>query len=139
LFLICFSDKFIFDMPITVKLNDLSGPLPTATYDIYEGGICVGMCQLRHIPGKSETMPEGFESNIYYEIDEAYRGRGYAKAALKLMLSAARHVGLSVVILTVAEDNVPSQRVIEAYNAELLATAPDAYGEPHRKYHIVLN
>ncbi len=125
-------------MAINVKLTDLSGPLPTATYDIYDAEHRVGMCQLRHSPGKVETMPEGFESNIYYEIDEPYRGQGHAKAALKLMLSAARHVGLSVVILTVAEDNIPSQRVIEAYNAELLASEPSVDGEIYRKYRIAL-
>ncbi len=125
-------------MNTTVKLIDLSGPLPTATYDIYVDSNRVGSCQLRHSPGKSDSMPLGFESNIYYEIDEPYRGQGHAKAALKLMLSAARHVGLQVVILTVAEDNIPSQRVIEAYNAELLASAPNANGEIHRKYRITL-
>lgn len=122
----------------TVKLIDLSGPLPTATYDIFADEVRVGMCQLRHAPGKSSVMPEGFESNIYYEIDEAYRGQGHAKEALKLMLSAARRVGLGEVILTVAEDNIPSQRVIEAYNATLLASAPNTEGELHRKYRIVL-
>lgn len=125
-------------MAITLKLLDLSGPLPTATYDIYDDDKRVGMCQLRHRPGKPETLPDGFESHVYYEIEEEFRGMGYAKEALKLLLSGARNVGLSNVVLTVAEDNVPSQRVIEGYGAQFIESGNDIEGVIHRKYRIDL-
>jgi predicted acetyltransferase len=132
----CFVTLLI--MQITLELTDLSGPLPTATYDIYSDDELVGYCQLRHQPGRSEGLPVGFESHIYYEIKEPYRGRGYAKEALKHLLSAAKRIELEEVILTVAEKNIPSQHIIEAYAAELLDTAVDTEGTLHRKYRIKL-
>lgn len=121
---------------ISLKLLDLSGDLPTSTYDIIADGVRVGMCQLRHRPGRGEHLPEGFESHIYYEIDEEHQGLGYAKLALRELIIGARHVGLSEVILVVGEDNIPSQRVIEANQAELLASTLGDDGERYRKYRI---
>lgn len=125
-------------MPITLRLIDISGPLPTSFYEIIADGERVGMCHLRHRPGKSGTVPDGFESHIYYEIDLPHRGRGYAKEALRELKRAARKLGLTEIILVVSEDNIPSQRVIEWNNAELLATAEGDDGNRYRKYRIML-
>lgn len=83
-------------------------------------------------------MPEGFESHIYYEIGEPYRGKGYAKEALAILLDTARAHRLHEVILTVAEDNLPSKGVAIAHNAVLLESKPDALGKIYGKYRIVL-
>lgn len=125
-------------MPITLKLIDISGPLPTSYYEICADGERVGVCHLRHQPGKSDMAPEGFESHIYYEIETHHRGKGYAKEALRELKSAARKLGLTEIILVVSEDNIPSQRVIEWNNAELLDVGEGHDGRKYRKYRIVL-
>lgn len=125
-------------MPIALKLIDISGPLPTSFYEIFSDGERVGVCHLRHRPGKSGMVPEGFESHIYYEIDASHRGKGYAKEALRELKSAARKLGLAEIILVVSEDNIPSQRVIEWNNAELLDTGEGRDGRRYRKYRIAL-
>ncbi len=125
-------------MTVSLKLIDISGPFPTSLYHIFSDDSCIGKCELRHRPGKSAHLPEGFESHIYYEIDAPYRGQGYAKNALRELLIGARHLGLDEVILVVAEDNIPSQRVIEANQAELLGATLGADGLNYRKYRILL-
>ncbi len=125
-------------MAVSLKLVDISGPFPTSFYHIFSEEVCIGKCELRHRPGKTAHLPDDFESHIYYEIDEAYRGQGYAKNALKELLIGARHLGLDEVILVVAEDNVPSQRVIEANQAELLGATLGTDGLTYRKYRILI-
>jgi predicted acetyltransferase len=117
---------------------ETSGPRPTSTYESVIDGKKVGKIQLRHTPGKSEASPEGFESHIYYEIDSEFQGKGFAKEQLKLVLDEARKINLKEVILTVAENNLASQKVVEATGGELLDSKSDTDGLVHRKYKIAL-
>lgn len=104
-------------------------------YDILEsaGGI-VGFAQLRLIPSKSLDMPEGFESNIYYETNPDYQGKGHAMAALKLILKEASDKGLPQIIATVNADNAASKKVIEKCGGSLEAESRTAGGKKVLKY-----
>ena len=67
--------------------------------------------------------------------------RGYAKAALGMMLVHARAEGLAFVELTTDPDNVASQRVILANGGMLVGpfTKPAQYGAvPGLRYRIPL-
>jgi hypothetical protein len=57
---------------LTLLHEKTDGILPTSTYQIAVDGVVVGTIQLRHKPGKSEIMPEGFESHVYYNIERQY-------------------------------------------------------------------
>ena len=123
---------------LTLKLKEITGPLPTSIYEIIVDGVVVGICQLRHRPSKSLTMPEGFESHAWYEIESEFRNKGYATEALKELLIEAKNIELKEIILTIAEDNIYSQRVVEKNGGLLLETKPDQNGILYRKYLISL-
>ena len=83
-------------------------------------------------------MPEGFENHIYYEIDTKFQGKGYATEALRLLLDEARKINLREVIITAADNNPASWRVIEKNDGTLLDKKPDSDGVLYRKYKIEL-
>ncbi len=53
-----------------------------------------------------------FNGNVGYEIDEAFRGNGYAKTAVMMTYSVARFHGMTHLIISCEEDNYSSKRVI---------------------------
>lgn len=53
-----------------------------------------------------------FNGNVGYEIDEAFRGNGYAKTAVMMTYSVARFHGMTHLIISCDEDNYSSKRVI---------------------------
>jgi len=58
------------------------------------------------------------------------RGRGYATAALKLMLAHAQKEGLTYVEITMDEENIPSRKVVLANGGMLIEQfqKPPQYG-----------
>ncbi len=58
--------------------------------------------------------------HIGFTVVPEKRGRGYAKQALKLLLSEARDQSLPYVELTTAPDNIASQKVILANGGVLV-------------------
>lgn len=107
-------------------------------FDIVDDGTVVGTCQLRREARKSVTMPEGFESHIYYEIAEPFRGKGYASAALALMIDKARVCGINPILLSVALTNDASRHIIQKAGGKLLKTEPDTLGKIYELYSISL-
>ena len=74
---------------------------------------------MRWQPGTSE-LPSYILGHIGYAVVPWKEGRGRAKAALALVLDDARTRGLDWVELTTTEDNIPSQRVIQANGGALV-------------------
>jgi predicted acetyltransferase len=108
------------------------GPLPTSSFDLVDdAGQVIGFAQLRHRSSCSNDLPSAAGNNVYYEIAEAYRGRGYGKALLLLILDEARHIGLDRVRLTV-DDNKPAPRhIVEGAGGVLVGEFMSrATGEP---------
>lgn len=69
-----------------------------------------------HAPPDERGMVE-----VGYAIDPAYRGQGYARAALAhLMDRAHADPRVTVVRASIAPDNIPSQRTIAAYDFVLV-------------------
>ncbi len=53
-----------------------------------------------------------FNGNVGYEIDEPFRGNGYAKIAVTMTYLVARFHGMTYLIISCDEDNYPSKSVI---------------------------
>lgn len=70
-----------------------------------------------------ENYHSYYNGHIGYEIDPAYRGRGLAGDAARMVLSVAKAYGMDHAILTCNEDNVASYRTIERLGAKLLEIA----------------
>lgn len=82
----------------------------TSRFWIVEHDTYLGAIELRHV-----LTPVMFEAvgHIGYSIRPTARGHGIATWALKAILPHARSIGLTRVLLTCDEQNLPSARTIE--------------------------
>ncbi|MDQ0276226.1 putative acetyltransferase [Arthrobacter silviterrae] len=82
----------------------------TSRFWIVEHETYLGAIELRHVltPFMLEAV-----GHIGYSIRPTARGRGIASWALKAILPHARSIGLTRVLLTFDEQNLPSARTIE--------------------------
>lgn len=53
-----------------------------------------------------------YNGNLGYEIDEDFRGKGYAKEAVLMIYDIARYHGMSYLYVSCNNDNLPSKKVI---------------------------
>lgn len=96
---------------------------------------------MRWQPGTT-TLPSHCLGHIGYAVVPWKQGKGYAKAALGLLLKEAKSIGLPFVEITTDPDNVASQRVIEANGGELVEhfVKPPQFGSKLGvRYRIVLH
>ena len=80
----------------------------STTYWLYADGIPVGFGKLRH------ELTEGLRKvggHIGYGIAPQYRGKGYGKELLRLLLAEAQKRGIDRVLITVHADNEASRKV----------------------------
>lgn len=87
------------------------GLVPQSMFVLVEETAVVGGARLRVRLSEALHRDGG---HVGYEIRPSARGRGLAKRLLVLILEPARALGLSRVLLTTAEHNTPSRRVVEA-------------------------
>ncbi len=103
---------------------------------VFGGERLLGRVRLRH-----RLIPplERDGGNLGYEIRPTERGKGHATDALRLGLDEARRIGLERVLLTAAETNLASRRVIEKHGGEPDGTrvSPNT-GERMQRYWIRL-
>ncbi len=106
---------------------------------LWDGEFC-GSIGLRWQPGTA-ALPAHVLGHIGYAVVPWKRKRGYATAALRLMLRRARDVGLPYVEITTDPDNVASQKVVLANGGVLCGRfrKPAAYGaKDGLRYRIAL-
>lgn len=94
--------------------------LPSITRWIWDGELA-GAINFRWQPGTTELPPTCL-GHIGYEVFEWKRRRGYATAALGMMLDLVRPLGIPYVTLTTNLDNEASQKVISANGGLLVRT-----------------
>ena len=82
--------------------------VPTTTYWLYADGIPVGFGKVRHCLTDALRKAGG---HIGYAIAPAYRGKGYGKEILRLLLQKAKELGIEKALITVRLDNKASQAV----------------------------
>jgi len=98
--------------PITLPDGSTVPRLPGYRRWMWDGAFC-GSIGFRWQPG-TEALPAHCLGHIGYAVAAWKQRRGYATAALRLLLPQARAAGLAYVTLTTDPDNVPSQKVIVA-------------------------
>lgn len=110
--------------------------LPSIRRWIWDGE-AAGSIGLRWQPGTSE-LPPHILGHIGYAVPPWKRRRGYATAALGLILDEARQRGLEWVWITADPGNLPSQKVILANGGMLEGKRAKhvAYGGESMLYRI---
>jgi predicted acetyltransferase len=128
LFLKALNDEEGTGEPIRLADGSLTPRLPGFYRWMWDGEFA-GAINFRWQPGTPE-LPQHCLGHIGYGVVPWKRGRGYAKAALGLMLPEARKRGLPYVEIVTDVDNAVSQRVILANGGVLYERfrKADAYG-----------
>ncbi len=103
---------------------------------LVEGDTYLGRLSLRHALNESLLIEGG---NTGYDLRPSARGRGLGTLQLTLGLQKAREAGLLRVLLTCADTNVRSQRVIEANGGVFQDVVPvPRHDALNRRYWIEL-
>lgn len=79
-------------------------------------GIIVGRVSVRHTLNEHLRKRGG---HIGYAVAPAYRGRGYATEMVRQGLEFCRKLGLREIMVTCADGNTPSWKVIERFGGRL--------------------
>lgn len=85
--------------------------VPQTTYVLYVDNVPVGMGSVRHF--LTDALKE-VGGHIGYCISPKYRHQGYGKEILKRLISEARSLGISDILVTTNLENFASQKVILA-------------------------
>jgi predicted acetyltransferase len=108
----------------------------TIFWVIDDDGQAVGMVRMRHYLNEKLRDHGG---HIGYYIRKDRRGRGHARAALRLTLAEFIKLGEPRAMLTVNMDNLASIRVIEANGGVLESTGRETDGTEFGRYWIDLS
>ncbi len=84
--------------------------IPFYYYEIYLNSISSTIGKISIRIGHNEHSY--INGNVGYEIDESFRGNGYAKIAVMMTYSVARFHGMTYLIISCDEDNYPSKSVV---------------------------
>jgi leucyl/phenylalanyl-tRNA--protein transferase len=108
-----------------LERDDIGGWMPQSTFWLLNdaGDRILGTCRVRH--GLNEgLLRDG--GHIGYDIRPSERNKGHGTKILALALDEARRIGLPAVLITVAEDNASSIRVVEKNGGRPSGRVPDS-------------
>jgi predicted acetyltransferase len=124
------------DGTITLPDGQIVPRLPSITRWMWDGAFC-GSIGLRWQPG-TNALPPHTLGHIGYAVVPWKRGRGYATAALGLILPHARAAGLTRLEITTEPDNTASQSVITKNGGRLVEEFVNpAYGPAVRLRFVI--
>jgi predicted acetyltransferase len=119
---------------ITLPNGEEAERVPFSQLWLTDGSAFLGVFSIRYRLSPWLRFRGG---HIGYAIAAKQRGRGLAKAGLKLMLAHARAAGIGRALLTCADTNHASATVIERNGGALEAVLPDPQSEGlFRRYWI---
>ena len=116
-----------------LEFNSDSSKVSASTFFMVDDNdFIIGMVNIRHTLNDKLLFHGG---NIGYSIRPTKRGKGYAKIALFLALKECFSLGLTRVLITAEDNNVPSYRTIEALGGVMENKVLDD-GKYFRRYWI---
>ena len=116
-----------------LEFNSDSSKVSASTFFMVDDNdFIIGMVNIRHTLNDKLLFHGG---NIGYSIRPTERGNGYAKIALFLALKECFSLGLTRVLITAEDNNVPSYRTIEALGGVMENKVLDD-GKYFRRYWI---
>ncbi len=66
--------------------------------------------------------------NVGYQINNEFRGRGYARKALELLCGVFVDKGMEVSVIVIKQDNIPSIKTTKGFGGILVRKAENSYG-----------
>ena len=103
--------------------------VPSLTFWLVDGGEFVGAVNIR-CSANSHVLAR-FGGHIGYGIRPSMHRRGYGTRQLALALQICRGMGIGIVRISCAEDNVASRRIIENNGGVVLRHCEAAWYTPH--------
>lgn len=91
--------------------------VPSSMFYAFVDGQVVGRLHIRH---KLSDALKRRGGHVGYAVAPVYRGKGYGKAMLGLALPICERLGIEEVLLTCADENVASYRIIESAGGRLV-------------------
>lgn len=121
---------------ITLPDGTTAPRLPFIVRWMWDGEFC-GHISLRWQSG-SDALPPYVLGHVGYAVVPWKRGRGYATAALGMVLDEARRIGLRRLQITTEPENAASRRVIEANGGCLVEEfVNERYGPEVRLRYVI--
>jgi len=87
----------------------------TMLYGFFEGQI-VGRVSVRHKLNEKLRERGG---HIGYAVAPRFRGRGFATEMVRQVIPFCKSLGINSIMVTCADDNVPSWKIIEHFGGQL--------------------
>lgn len=114
--------------------NNLDGLVPATNFWIMFGDEYVGRMSIRH---ELNEWLRNYGGHVGYEIKTSARKNGYATKAMKLAVDYCKDVlGLNELLVTCADNNIPSIKIIENIGGVLIESKNDQEGRLSRYYKI---
>jgi len=137
-------DDGVINLVCTVKkpADPVKKWIPTYEFAICKGSEKIGTIRLRiGYGGGDYDCNCYYGGQIYYDIDEKYRGNGYAGRACRLIIPIAKAHKMTKLLITNADTNKASARVCEKLGARFIRKARlpewfDEYKNGHRYSNI---
>lgn len=122
-------DAFLFREQERMKGNMLpEGFVPQTHFWLIDKSEVIGEVSMRHKLNEHLRMYGG---HIGYAIRPSKRKMGYGKEMLRLALLEAKKLDISKVLITCDEDNIGSQKIIQANGGVLEDSIPN-HGHPNK-------
>lgn len=119
------------------EYDPMDGFVPsTAFWLIVEGDVYAGELDIRHHLNDSLRR---FGGHIGYKVRPTMRRMGYGKLMCKLGIEEARKMGITDILITCDDDNIGSQKIIEANGGILKDKIDNGRGVLTRRYWIYMN
>lgn len=88
----------------------------------------IGIGKLRH--DLTDDMIK-FGGNVGYAIDKRYRGKGYGKQLIMLLIDKAKKMGIEKLVATVENNNIPSNKVMVSCGGDVI------YEDANRRSYVL--
>jgi len=117
--------------------NNLGDLVPATNFWIMAGDEYVGRMSIRH---ELNDWLRNYGGHVGYEIKTSARRNGYATKAMKLAVDYCKaELSLAELLVTCADDNIPSIKIIENNGGVLNETKPDQSNRLSRYYILKLS